>query len=237
MIGRERARDSPACRGRRRHSRSSNATAPRQLPIAPRPLTTSGRLRFAKHARGVLDVRRIRRNASRRLRREVFAAAPLRGDRLAQHVGRNLDIDRPGRLPSPCASHDALSSSRSTWSAMRSVRDRRVTGRMMSTCACPAVARDRPARRARSRRSTAPATRSSSRIRDRGHAVGDAGAGRDHRNAELARQQRMRVRHVHRRAFVAHVDDAHAVRGEPVPDRLDVAALQAEDAPSGRARR
>ncbi len=40
----------------------------------------------------------------------------------------------------------------------------------------------------------------------------------------------MRVRHVHRGAFVAHVDDAHVQLRQLVPDRLDVAALQAEDA-------
>ncbi len=40
----------------------------------------------------------------------------------------------------------------------------------------------------------------------------------------------MRVRHVHRGALVAHIDDAHAELVQVVPDRLDVAALQAEDA-------
>ena len=40
----------------------------------------------------------------------------------------------------------------------------------------------------------------------------------------------MGVRHVHRRALVADVDDAHAEPGELVPDGLDVAALEAEHA-------
>ena len=40
----------------------------------------------------------------------------------------------------------------------------------------------------------------------------------------------MRVRHVHGGAFVAHVDDADALPRDVIPDRLDMAALQAEDA-------
>src|SRR6185437_1222212 len=40
----------------------------------------------------------------------------------------------------------------------------------------------------------------------------------------------MGVRHVHGGAFVAHVDDADALTGDMVPDRLDVAALETEDA-------
>ena len=60
--------------------------------------------------------------------------------------------------------------------------------------------------------------------------VGHAGPGRDHGDAELAGQLGMGVRHVHGRALVAHVDDADAEPREMVPDRLDVAALQAEHA-------
>jgi hypothetical protein len=41
-------------------------------------------------------------------------------------------------------------------------------------------------------------------------------------------QHCMRVRHMDGGALVAHVDDAHAALPELVPDRLDVAALQAE---------
>ena len=40
----------------------------------------------------------------------------------------------------------------------------------------------------------------------------------------------MGVRHVDRGAFVAHVDDADALPRDVIPDRLDMAALQAEDA-------
>jgi hypothetical protein len=43
-------------------------------------------------------------------------------------------------------------------------------------------------------------------------------------------QLRMGMRHVDRGALVAHVDDADAAACHMIPDRLDVAALQAEDA-------
>jgi hypothetical protein len=38
------------------------------------------------------------------------------------------------------------------------------------------------------------------------------------------------MRHVHGGAFIAYVEDANALSCHVVPDRLDVAALQAEDA-------
>ena len=40
----------------------------------------------------------------------------------------------------------------------------------------------------------------------------------------------MGVRHVHRRGLVANIDDADAKLRGMIPDRLDVAALQAENA-------
>ena len=40
----------------------------------------------------------------------------------------------------------------------------------------------------------------------------------------------MRVRHVNRGALIANVDDADALPGDVIPDRLDVAALQTENA-------
>jgi len=65
------------------------------------------------------------------------------------------------------------------------------------------------------------------RVGDGGDAVGDARAGGGERDTDLAGQHRVAVCHVHGGAFVAHVDDAHAALCEPVPDRLDVPALQA----------
>ena len=40
----------------------------------------------------------------------------------------------------------------------------------------------------------------------------------------------MGVGHVHRRAFIAHVDDAHVALRQLIPDRLDMSALEAEHA-------
>ena len=68
------------------------------------------------------------------------------------------------------------------------------------------------------------------RVRHGGDAIGHARTGGHHRDAEPPGEHGVRVRHVHRRAFVAHVDDAHAALRQLVPDRLDVAALQAEHA-------
>ena len=40
----------------------------------------------------------------------------------------------------------------------------------------------------------------------------------------------MSVRHVHRGAFIANVDDADTLPGNVVPDRLNVAALKPKNA-------
>ncbi len=66
------------------------------------------------------------------------------------------------------------------------------------------------------------------RVGNRGDAIGDAGTGRDHCDADGARQHGMRMRHVHGGPFVAHVDDAHPALTQLVPDRLDMPALQSE---------
>ena len=122
------------------------------------------------------------------------------------------------------------SSSRITCSATRSVRERRVTGRRMSTCgmSCsgPILACGREVQPPISS-TGAPGEHG---VGDRRHRVGDAGAGGDHGDAELARELGMGVRHVDGRTLVADVDDADAEPRDVVPDRLDVPALQAEDA-------
>jgi hypothetical protein len=66
------------------------------------------------------------------------------------------------------------------------------------------------------------------RVGDARHRVGDAGAGGDQRDAELASQLRVRVGHVDGGALVAHVDDANAFGIDAHPDRHDVAAAKAE---------
>ena len=66
-------------------------------------------------------------------------------------------------------------------------------------------------------------------IGHRGYGVGYARPGRDHGDAEPPRELGMGVRHMHRGAFVTHVDDSDALPGDMIPDRLDVATLQTED--------
>ena len=75
------------------------------------------------------------------------------------------------------------------------------------------------------------------RIGDGGDAVGDAGPGGRERDPELAGEHGVRMRHVDGGALVAHIDDADAAPAELVPDRLDVPALQPEDAVDPAARR
>ena len=62
-------------------------------------------------------------------------------------------------------------------------------------------------------------------IRHRGDRIGDARTRSRHGNAKAAGHLGMRVRHMYRRAFVAHVDDADPLSRDMVPDRLDMAAL------------
>ena len=92
-----RARGSPGCRDRRHRWRRAGAPAPAPAPRAPRPVMTSGRLRRPEAstaaAIGVGIGRRSRAAASAAASRRARAlAAPC----VAQHVGRDLDIDRPG---------------------------------------------------------------------------------------------------------------------------------------------
>ena len=58
-------------------------------------------------------------------------------------------------------------------------------------------------------------------IGDRRDAVRDAGPGCDERDAELARQQRVRGRHVNGRAFVPDIHDRDAIRCEPIEGRTE----------------
>ena len=67
------------------------------------------------------------------------------------------------------------------------------------------------------------------RVRDGGHDVGDAGAGRDHRHADLARHSRPAIGHVAGCLLVARVDDANVVFQAGLEYRVDVAAVERED--------
>ena len=68
------------------------------------------------------------------------------------------------------------------------------------------------------------------RVGDAGDCVGHAGTRGDHRNAKLAGELGMRLRHMNGRAFVANIDDLDAFGIQSHPDRHDMAAAQREDA-------
>ena len=67
------------------------------------------------------------------------------------------------------------------------------------------------------------------RGRDAGDGVGQAGAGRDERDAGLPGDARPAVGGVRRGLLVPHVDDADALVDAPVVDRHDVTAAERED--------
>ena len=64
------------------------------------------------------------------------------------------------------------------------------------------------------------------RIGDAGHGVGDTRPGSDQGHAQRAGQLGLGMRHVHRGAFVPHVDDLNAMRVQRHPYGHDVAAAQ-----------
>ncbi len=72
------------------------------------------------------------------------------------------------------------------------------------------------------------------RMRHRRHGVGHPRSRRHHGHTQAVAlrctQHGVGVRHVDGSSFVAHVDDAHPQPRQPVPDWLDVAALQPIDA-------
>src|SRR4029078_9473670 len=66
-------------------------------------------------------------------------------------------------------------------------------------------------------------------VGDARHRVRDARTGGHERDAELAGQLGMRMRHVDGRALVAHVDDPDTFSVDAHPDRHDVATAQSEN--------
>ena len=145
----------------------------------------------------------------------------------AQHIGRNLHVDRSRRIAvaycgRPClveVAQEVVGRSQRAGAARHGLHDRDVVDALQ-----------RPEIVLRHRRAAADQQDRSAlelRIGDRRHAVGDTGPRGRERDAQLARQHRMAVRHVHGGAFIAHVDNPHFALGQVVPDRLDVAALEA----------
>jgi hypothetical protein len=180
--------------------------------------------------RRALHVGGIRWNTPRGFGREVFRERELRRYRAAQHVGGDLDIDRPRRI---AVAHrggpgfvqiaqQIVGRAQRARAARYRFHDRNMVDPLERT---EVVLRYRCAAADQQHRHALEL-----RIGHGGDAVGDAGPGRYQHDADSAGEHRMRVRHVHGRAFVAHVDDAHLTPPEVIPDRLNVAALQTEHA-------
>ena len=66
------------------------------------------------------------------------------------------------------------------------------------------------------------------RVRDGRYAIGHPRSRSCQHHADLPGEHRMRVRHVHGSALVAHVDDSHSALRELIPNRLNVSSLQPE---------
>ena len=185
-------------------------------------------LRRPEHVDRLRDRRRIGRRPPCRLRLHPFVEHELRRHMRAQHVGRDFDIDRAGLARVAHRARDRLVelADHLIGDAQRSRRPRHRTQDIDMRDVL-----QRPHVGLRARRAAADQQHRRARERGIGHGgdgVGDAGTRGRHRDAEAAGQLGMRMRHVHRGALVAHVDDADALLRDVVPDRLDVPALQAE---------
>ncbi len=185
--------------------------------------------RFADDPRRAMHIGGVGQNAPRRLRVDVLAQHDQRRHGLAQYVGRYLDIDGPRWIAIARRRRIRLVevAQNIVGDAQRARRPRHRPHDLHVRDAL-----QRPEVVLRSRRAAADQQHRHAfelRVGHRGHAIGDAGPRRHHGDTHAARQYRVRMRHVHGGAFVAHVDDSHAAYPELVPDRLDVAALQAED--------
>ena len=173
---------------------------------------------------------RLGQEQARRLRLQPLVEHQLRRHRCAQNVGRDLDIDRAGlaqiahrprhRLVE--LAHHLLGDAGGA---------RRARHRPQNIDVRDVLQRTHIGLRAR--RATADQQHRRARERGIGHGrdrVGHARTGRHHGHAEPAGELGMGMRHMNRGAFVPDIDDANAAPGDMIPDRLDVAALQTEDA-------
>ena len=148
---------------------------------------TSGR--FARDQRGGAATSAGSGGWARRRRGQESASTSLGGTG-AQHVDRNLDVDRPRRLPSPTAIATPCRDPAARCRRSRSVRASRVSGLMIARGRCPAADPDLLRAGAQPPISST-GTRVQLRIRDRGHAVGDARTGGRDGDADVAGQLRM----------------------------------------------
>ena len=173
---------------------------------------------------------RLWHEKARRLGLDPFVEHQLRGHRRAQHVGRDLDIDRTGLAHIAHGARDRFVELAhhllGDAGGARHAGDRPQDVDMRDVLQRPHIG-------LRARRASADQQHRRARERGVGHGgdrIGHARPGRHHGDAERAGELGMGMRHVHRGPFVAHVDDANAAARDVIPDRLDMAALQPEDA-------
>ena len=151
-------------------------------------------------------------------------------DMSAQHVGRDLEVNRTRLAKIPERAGDALveladhlvGDSKRARLPRHRPQDVDV-GNVLQRAKIGLGAR----RAAADHQNRHPGERG---VGDRRGGVGHAGTGRHHGDSELAGEFGVGVRHVDGRDLVANVDDADAKLRGMVPDRLNMAALQPEDA-------
>ena len=185
-----------------------------------RPLRLRDDLRRARHVGGG------RRNAPRRLGREVFLQHDTGRHDLAQHVGGDFDVNRSGRVAvadrdRPClveVAQDAVGAAQRARRARHGPHDRYVVDALQRS---QVVLWDRRAAADQHHRHALERS-----IGDGADAVRHARTRGGEGDADFTGEHCVAMRHVHARAFVANVDDAHLALREVIPDRLDMATLQ-----------
>ena len=171
-----------------------------------------------------------RRGRCGRLRAKVLVALHCARHVGAQRVDRKIEIDRTGLAAFAVRTRDGLvqllQRQRRLAHAARVTRDRTHEVGVDDILKRAAIfLRARRRSRQHQQRGLGDV-----RVRDAGHRVGHTRTGGDERDAELAAELAVRVRHVDGRALVAHVDDRDALGIDAHPHRHDVAAAQAENA-------
>ena len=175
------------------------------------------------------DLGRVRRKTPRRFATQVFVEHQRRRDALAQDIGRDLDVHRPGRATvaerqAGCLvqiPQHVIGKAQGPRAAGHRTQDIHMRHTLQGS---EIVLGDRCT--AAEQQDRHPLELG---VGDRRHAVGDTGTGRHHGDAEGAGQHRMGVGHMDCGPFVPHVDDAHAPLCKLIPDRLDVPTLQSEN--------
>ena len=187
-------------------------------------------LGLAEFGQGRADGVRVGLQTPRRCRADPVVQHQLLGQVLAQNVGRDFDVGRAGLAQVAHGAGDGFvhlteglfrhaCGARAAGHRFQDVDVRNVLERPHVGLRTRGAAADEQDRDAGERG-----------VRHRGHRVGNPGAGCHHGDADAAGELGVRLGHVHGGALVPDIDDTDAGLGREVPDRLDVAALETEDA-------